>query len=445
MPISSIQEHVSGKLVIYQNDRLFGEEVTFLRKTNPGLQLAALAAVLLACMMLIFPEPSFRASIKGIAIWWDVLFPALFPFFVISEMMLGIGIVHFFGTLLDPMMRPLFRVPGIGGFVMAMGFASGYPIGARLTSQLWDQRIVTREEGERLVAFTTSSDPIFLIGAVSVGFFHSPSLAGLLAAAHYGSAVLVGLMMRFHGKPREGHGVQTREAKAPKVSRIGIWKQSFRAMHTARLQDGRTLGVMLTQALSSGLQLSFVIGGLVVFFSVVMEVLASAGVMSFIYTGVQTVLQGAGIPSVLAEAVVNGFFEVTLGAKEAGSAIGIPPMYKAAIAAWVLSWAGLSVHAQIVSVLHRTPFRYTPFLFARFVHGLLAAALVLLLWEPLAAVPATFEPSAYSTVDVTQPLATWFRHTLPAALTAFTVSLVIMLLLSACFLFARRCMKRIRT
>ncbi|MGG2201756.1 nucleoside recognition domain-containing protein [Paenibacillus validus] len=124
-----------------------------MRKTNPGLQLAALAAVLLACMMLIFPEPSFRASIKGIAIWWDVLFPALFPFFVISEMMLGIGIVHFFGTLLDPMMRPLFRVPGIGGFVMAMGFASGYPIGARLTSQLWDQRIVTREEGERLVAF----------------------------------------------------------------------------------------------------------------------------------------------------------------------------------------------------------------------------------------------------------------------------------------------------
>lgn len=119
----------------------------------------------------------------------------------------------------------------------------------------------------------------------------------------------------------------------PQGQSDSIWKQSFRAMHTARLQDGRTLGVMLTQALSSGLQLSFVIGGLVVFFSVVMEVLASAGVMSFIYTGVQTVLQGAGIPSVLAEAVVNGFFEVTLGAKEAGSAIGIPPMYKAAIAA----------------------------------------------------------------------------------------------------------------
>ncbi len=40
-------------------------------------------------------------------------------------MILSFGIVHFFGTLLDPLMRPLFRVPGIGGFVMAMGFASG--------------------------------------------------------------------------------------------------------------------------------------------------------------------------------------------------------------------------------------------------------------------------------------------------------------------------------
>lgn len=416
-----------------------------MRKNNYALPLAALAAVLFAGMMLFFPEPSLQASVKGIAIWWDVLFPALFPFFVISEMMLGIGIVHFFGTLLDPMMRPLFRVPGIGGFVMAMGFASGYPIGARLTSQLWDQRLVNREEGERLVAFTTSSDPIFLIGAVSVGFFHSASLAGLLAAAHYGSAVLVGILMRFHGKDSAVNRDPKRAEKSPKGRRIGLWKQSFQAMHTARLHDGRTLGVMLKQALSSGLQLSFVIGGLVVFFSVVMEVLASAGVMSFIYTGVQTILQVVGIPAVLTQAVVNGFFEVTLGAKAAGAAAGVPTMYKAAIAAWVLSWAGLSVHAQIISLLHRTPFRYAPFLFARFVHGLLAAGLVLLLWEPLAAVPAAKGASAYSAIDMTRPLASWFRHTLPAALSAFTVSLVVMLLLSACFCFARRCMKRIRT
>ena len=83
---------------------------------------------LLILMLMIFPAHVLNAALQGVGIWWDVVFPALFPFFIIAELLLSFGIVHFFGTLLDPLMRPLFRVPGIGGFVMAMGFASGYPV-----------------------------------------------------------------------------------------------------------------------------------------------------------------------------------------------------------------------------------------------------------------------------------------------------------------------------
>lgn len=407
---------------------------------------AALLAATLACMMLAFPTESFHASLKGMSIWWDVLFPALFPFFVISEIMLGVGMVHFFGTLLDPLMRPLFRVPGIGGFVMAMGFASGYPIGARLTSQLWEQRLVNREEGERLVAFTTSSDPIFLIGAVSVGFFHNAALATVLATAHYSSAILIGLLMRFHGKPSSG-GIKRENNTSSKVfprvdSQTGILRRAFEAMHHARLMDGRSLGVMLQQAIYSGLKLIFVVGGLVVFFSVVMEVMTSSHIMIFFYAGIDSVLQLFGMPLSLSQAVANGFFEVTLGAKSAGAAESIPLMFQTAIAAWVLSWAGLSVHAQIVSILHHTDLRYIPFIVARFIHGLLAATLVIVLWKPLG--PDHANLTAYIPIpDVTRPLTTLLQHTLPAAALTFTSVLGILLLLSACFFIGKRCMKGI--
>ncbi|WP_426451615.1 sporulation integral membrane protein YlbJ [Paenibacillus sp. S-38] len=398
---------------------------------------ATLFAVTLAGLMLIFPTEALRASLKGVSIWWDVLFPALFPFFVISEMMLGVGIVHFFGTLLDPLMRPLFRVPGIGGFVMAMGFASGYPIGARLTAQLWEQRLVNREEGERLVAFTTSSDPIFLIGAVAVGFFHDAALAGVLAAAHYGAAVLIGLLMRFHGKPGAGNNAQTAPAgtSGPMPGR-GLWQRAFDAMHEARMKDGRPIGVMLQKALGSGLQLMFVVGGLVVFFSVVMEVMNSAHIMNLLYAGAEWILQLFAIPAPLAEAVVGGFFEVTIGSKAAGGAAGIPEMYKAAIAAWVLSWGGLSVHAQIVSLLHQTDLRYAPFAAARLIHGVLAALLVLLLWEPLS--PALAVWSVLPEPEVTRPVSTLLHHTLPTAAALFAALLGILLLLSFLLSFGRR-------
>ncbi|PZE21252.1 sporulation integral membrane protein YlbJ [Paenibacillus xerothermodurans] len=391
------------------------------------LHFIALFSLGLMGLMLLFPHDAIRASLKGLSIWWDVLFPALFPFFVISEMMLCVGIVHFFGTLLDPMMRPVFRIPGIGGFVMAMGFAAGYPVGARLTAQLWEQRLINREEGERLISFTTSSDPIFLIGAVSVGFFHDPGLAGILAAAHYGSAVLLGLLMRFHGLRASRSAVLLPD---PSEQQTGnIWARAFEAMHKARMADGRTLGEIIPQAVKSGLQLIFVVGGLVVFFSVIMEVMTSAHIMTVFYQGVNSVLQLFNVPIPLSQAVVNGFFEVTLGAKSAGSAgAQIDLVHKTAIAAFVLSWAGLSVHAQIVSLLHHTNLRYLPFLAARLLHAFLAAAAVYILWEPMQASRSTL--AAYvPMLDMTAPVTGVWTHLVPWSGVVFTGSILLLILL----------------
>jgi sporulation integral membrane protein YlbJ len=399
-----------------------------------------LLAVSLLALIIFFPSEAFNASLKGVSIWWDVLFPALFPFFVISELMLGVGIVHFFGTILDPLMRPVFRIPGIGGFVMAMGFAAGYPVGARLTSQLWEQQLVNREEGERLVAFTTSSDPIFLIGAVAIGFFHDPGLAGILAAAHYGSALLLALLMRFHGKRRPDDAAAPVSVFLQAPSR-GLWVRAFDAMHAARLKDGRSLGEMLNQAVKSGLQLVFVIGGLVVFFAVVMEVLASAHMMNILYAGINALLQWFGIATELSEAVANGLFEVTLGAKAAGGAgAHISLMHKTAIAAFILSWAGLSVHAQIVSLLHQTNLRYLPFLAARLVHGLLAAAAVFMLWEPMQpsrSTVAAFIPA----INPASPIRHMWHFVLTWSAGAFIGLLILSILFYGLHLVVKQCMK----
>jgi len=371
--------------------------------SSVSLSLIGLAVLSLIIIGFAFPSQSLEASLRGISIWWDVLFPALFPFFVISELLLGFGIVHFIGTLFDPMMRPLFRVPGIGGFVMAMGFASGYPIGAKLTSSLWEQKLVNREEGERLVAFTTSSDPIFLIGAVSVGFFHDASLALILGTAHYGGAMLIALLMRFHGVKTGQLSASSDTEKERHKRTSSIWRQAFNAMHEARIKDGRSLGLLLSEAIGKSLNLMIVVGGLVVFFSVLLQLLTSIGTMQVLLSFIERLLTLLGIPHTLAEPIINGLFEVTLGAKSAGSAGDIALVYKLAAAAFVLSWGGLSVHAQVVSILSHTNMRYGPFLRARFLHGIMAAILVLLLWQPFTAMQLTSSvfqsisnPSVYS-------------------------------------------------
>lgn len=341
-----------------------------------------LAFGLMGCMllMLVHPGASLDAALRGLSVWWDVLFPSLFPFFIISEMMLGFGVVHLLGALLDPLMRPLFRIPGSGGFVAAMGYVSGYPVGAKLTAKLREQNLINRVEGERLVAFTTSSDPIFLLGAVSVGFFHDASLGLILALSHYGSGLVVGLLMSFHG--RSAHSTPHVVIQAEGAGRFRV---ALSAMAEARRRDGRSLGELLKDAVQSSLQLIIVVGGLVVFFNVLMELLGRAGIMSSLFSVTGSLLSWIGFPQELTQALVSGLFEVTLGARSAGGAgAAVPLQYKIAAAAFILSWGGLSVHAQVASILNGTGLRYLPFMTARLVHAVLAAGLALLLWQPLA-------------------------------------------------------------
>ena len=77
-----------------------------------------------------------------------------------------------------------------------MGMASGFPAGAKLSARLRKSNLLTQIEAERLVSFTNSSNPLFIFGAVSIGF-NNPKLGIILAAAHYFSNFAVGLIMRF--------------------------------------------------------------------------------------------------------------------------------------------------------------------------------------------------------------------------------------------------------
>jgi sporulation integral membrane protein YlbJ len=361
--------------------------MTFKKIGGPLLGLTLAGCMLL---MLLHPEASLGAALRGLAIWWDVLFPSLFPFFVISEIMLGLGIVHLFGALLDPLMRPLFGIPGSGGFVAAMGYVSGYPVGAKLTAKLREQNLISRVEGERLVAFTTSSDPIFLLGAVSVGFFRDASLGLILALAHYGSGLIVGLLMSFHGRKEQRSPSQdpshtsSAAPSAPAKKGFGRIHAALLAMEEARRKDGRSFGELLKGAIQSSLKLIIVVGGLVVFFNVLMELLARAGILSSLFSMTGNLVSLVGGPPELAQALISGFFEVTIGARSAGEAASsIPLQFKVAAAAFILSWGGLSVHAQVASILNGTGLRYLPFLTARLIHALLASGLVLLLWSPV--------------------------------------------------------------
>jgi len=98
-------------------------------------------------------------------------------------------------------------------------------------------------------------------------------------------------------------------------------------------------------------------------------------------------LQALGLSGALASALTQGVLEVTLGANAAASDASVPLADRLAAAAFVLSWAGFSVHAQVAGLMSRTDWRYGPFVRARLLHAVVSFLLVYALWPLLGVKP----------------------------------------------------------
>lgn len=93
----------------------------------------AFLTLLLTLAIVSFPEQVLIASVHGLKVWWEIVFPSLLPFFIMAELLTSFGIVQFFGVLFEPVMRPLFNVRGVGSFAWILGMVSGFPSGAKIT------------------------------------------------------------------------------------------------------------------------------------------------------------------------------------------------------------------------------------------------------------------------------------------------------------------------
>ena len=68
--------------------------------------------IILASFMIINPGETVNAVANGFKLWYNILVPALLPFFIIAELMVNVGLVRFIGVMLEPIMRPIFKLPG---------------------------------------------------------------------------------------------------------------------------------------------------------------------------------------------------------------------------------------------------------------------------------------------------------------------------------------------
>ena len=318
-----------------------------LRQKKVRDALAASALLIATAALVISPGEAINGAKDGLALCFNVIVPSLFPFFVLSSLVVDLGLAAYLGRAMEGLMRPLFRVSGSCAAAVALGFIGGYPVGARTALQLYEQGLCSKTEAERLLAFCNNSGPAFILGVVGAGVFGDSRVGLLLYLTHALASLLVGLLFRFYG------GWERRRACAPRPKPI----------------QTVTLPAAFTGAVSRALQSTLNICAFVVFFAVVLRLLSAYGALS----GAAALLSLAGFEGEWARRLVAGLLELSYGVASLQGGAGLAG--RVSMAAFMLGWAGLSVHCQVLSFLVDSGLSARVYLAGKLCHGLIAAAL----------------------------------------------------------------------
>ena len=314
------------------------------------MEFCAGLTILLAMIGLVTqPMVTVNSAKEGLELCFNVIVPTLFPFFVLSSMLIELGIVRYLGKFFEKVMRPLFNLNGACAAAFALGFVGGYPTGARTAISIYEKGMCSKTEAERMLGFCNNSGPAFILGVVGAGIFSSGSAGVMLYLTHMLASATVGIIFRFYKR---------RDRSTGKKSLIAFESVSFTEAFTTSVKSG------LTATLN--------ICAFVVFFTVSIKMLAIFGIIPLLAKCIAVLLMPLGITADAAERIITGFIEVSSGVWSLRDAAG-GMRQQLAMAAFMLGWAGISVHCQVLSFIGESGISTRTYIIGKFMHGIISA------------------------------------------------------------------------
>lgn len=196
-------------------------------------------------VILRYPKPSLSYALLGLNTWFQNMIPTLFPFMVLSGMMLRLGISDQFAGLFRPLLYPIFRLKRSCLYCIIIGFLCGFPMGSRIAADMYRMGQLTKKEASFLLAFCNNIGPVFFMGYV-LPFLPPQIPTGFYLLGMYGIPLLYGCILRHS---YNAHCICDEKTLIP------------------RAQKPPSFADALDESVSSGLQSIAKLGGYMIFFN----------------------------------------------------------------------------------------------------------------------------------------------------------------------------------
>ena len=303
---------------------------------------------LIILAIVISPKIYIEAFSNGMLVWATILLPTIFPLIFFTKILTDLGVVNTIANKFT-ITQKLFKTPPISAYAFMISIMSGYPVGAKVVSDLYERRLITKNEAFKISTFTSNSGPMFIYGSVGIGMFFSRTIGLILLASHIIGAVLNGILYRNYNKK----DFVTSYNKIPPTQKF-------------------SLGDSMADSVVSIL----IIGGFVCVFFVVIEIVNNLGIFSILASFFAAIFN---TDASIFLGVFNGLLEITHGCMDITSLNTLKTYSSALICCGIITFGGIATMLQAFAFLQKIEMKLGFFLLQKTTHTLFSLAVCALL------------------------------------------------------------------
>jgi|GEM_PF-3517172 len=296
---------------------------------------------LLIFYMLLYPKQITLSALEALKVWAEKIVPSLFPFMAAVNIFTSAN-VHVPAWLCF-LSEHIFALNG-NAFVSAFfSVAAGFPAGARTAYENIENGTLSKKNLNTYLCLSLNASPAFIMSSAAHGFLANGQAAFVLMFSTVTANLLASAIM------------SANSVADGKIFACGAADNGFS---------------LFSSSVSSAAQTVISVGGYIIFFAVLSEILMLSGIIPFI-CGFFSLF---GIDSAFIKGLLTGIFEMTNGIKNISlSSCNIGA--KTVACAFLLSFGGFCVHFQALEFLKNTGTGITSIIKARLFCAVLSAVI----------------------------------------------------------------------
>lgn len=189
--------------------------------TRKRLWKALPALIVLAAYLLmsLYPHMASEAALAATEVCLRTVIPTLFPFLVLTRLLLALPLPDSVLRLPGLLFERLFHMRRTAFPAFLLGLVGGYPVGAEAAAAAFHRGDCSAEEASRLLVFSNNCSPGFLFGAAAAILPHGSHDALLLLFLQWSVSAWLGVLMGM-GKASSPLSDAASEGNPPPISRL---------------------------------------------------------------------------------------------------------------------------------------------------------------------------------------------------------------------------------